>query len=91
VTALLLILLSACSTTKTEIKYLTIPDVYIHCNYLPTPNISDSAYEEAEDGDYKTLALELVQDRFAMEKAHNECVRNMEAIYKYQQEMLKKD
>lgn len=87
---LLLLSLSGCSTrTVTEIKYITIPDVYLYCSYLSEPNISDEAFEDVEQGDYKRLSLELTQDRFRMEREHNECVNNMEAIYKYQEKILK--
>jgi hypothetical protein len=86
---LLSLSLSACSQIETRIEYLPIPDVYIYCSYLPTPNISDDAYEDADNGDWKRLALELTQDRFTLERHHNECVRNMESIYEYQNKMLK--
>jgi len=90
-TALLLITLSACST-KTIIKteYLTIPLELLQCKSIPRADISDKAYENSSNGDYKLLAIELVEDRkLIVEPIAKECELNTRKAREYQESMIK--
>lgn len=84
---LLLLTLSGCSSTKTRTEYLTIPERYLECYTLEISSISDKAYENAEQGDYKLLALELVEDRLSIDDSHEVCVNNASDARAFQESM----
>ena len=90
-TALLLITLSACSTkTITKTEYLTIPLELLQCKSIPRADISGKAYESSSNGDYKLLAIELVEDRkLIVEPIAKECELNARKAREYQESMIK--
>ena len=54
--------LCGCLTgTKIRTEYLTIPKGFLQCDRLEFKAISDKARENAERGDYKLLAIEVLE------------------------------
>lgn len=84
---LLLLTLSGCSTTKIKTEYLTIPEDFLQCEKLSIIPISDGAYESAEQGNFRPLVEELVEDRLHIEEDHTRCVNNAADAREFQERM----
>lgn len=87
--ALLLLSLGGCTHIETRIEFIPIPKEHINCPELPPTTISESAFQAANIGNWKPVAIDYAKIVERNKILHDKCVRNMNAINLYQKKVLK--